>query len=119
VEGGEATDDGLSFSVGRLLTPTLEIGGDTTWVNRQRSGFSSRDGFFSTHLLVKTLLYESDPHETLITGSFVARIGGLGSNGVGSGALRNSSRAFLQGLRGPTRRTQMALAVCGRGCGRP
>ncbi len=84
-EGGDATDDALTVSVGRLLTPTLEIGGDTTWIHRQRDGFSTRNGLSSTHVLMKTLLYKNDPHETLISGSFIAGIGGLGGKGVGSG----------------------------------
>ena len=84
-EGGDATDNALTFSFGRLLTPTLEIGGDTTWINRQRAGFSTRKGLSSTHALIKALLYRNDPHEVLISGSFIAGIGGLGSKGVGSG----------------------------------
>lgn len=84
-QGGIATDDNFSITFLRLLTPTLAVGGDTTWTDRQRNGFSARQGLTSTHLLAKSLLYENDPHETLVSGSFIAGIGGLGSKGVGSG----------------------------------
>jgi hypothetical protein len=84
-EDGKATDDSFSITFQRLLTPTLAIGGDTTWVVRSRDRFSTREGFTATHLTTKGLLYENDPHETLISGSLTAGIGGLGSKGVGSG----------------------------------
>ncbi len=84
-EGGEAKDDSYTAAFLKLVAPTLAVGGDTTWTDRKRSGFSTREGFTSTHVLVKSLLYENDPHETLIAGSLIAGIGGLGSKGVGGG----------------------------------
>jgi hypothetical protein len=84
-EGGEATDDSFAITFQRLLTPKLAVGGDTNWIMRRRDGFSTREGFFATHLTMKGLLYENDIHETLISGSFMAGIGGLGGKGVGSG----------------------------------
>jgi hypothetical protein len=83
-QGGNATDDDFSITFLRLLTQTLAIGGDTTWTDRQRDGFSARQGLSSTHLLVKSLLYENDPHEMLSV-SLIAGIGGLGSKGLDSG----------------------------------
>jgi hypothetical protein len=82
-EGGEATDDAFSLTLLRLLTPSLAIGGDSTWLRRGRDGFSTRTGFGITHLLIKGLVYENDPHETLISASLIWGIGGLGTKAVG------------------------------------
>ena len=36
-----------------------------------------------THLLVKGLVYENDPHETLVSASFIDGLGKLGTKAVG------------------------------------
>jgi hypothetical protein len=82
-EGGEATDDTFSLTFLRLLTPRLAIGGDTTWLRRARDGFSTRTGFGVTHLLIKGLVYENDPHETLVSTSLIWGFGNLGTKAVG------------------------------------
>jgi hypothetical protein len=82
-EAGEATDDAFSLTFLRLLTPRLAIGGDATWLRRGREEFSTRSGFGQAHLLIKGLVYENDPHETLMSASFIWGIGGLGTKAVG------------------------------------
>jgi hypothetical protein len=82
-EGGTATDDTFSLTFFRLLTPTLGIGADATWLRRERSGFSTRTGFDAAHLLVKGLAYENDPHETLVSISLIGGFGNLGTKAVG------------------------------------
>jgi hypothetical protein len=84
-EGGNATqtDDTFSLTFLRLLTPRIAFGGDTTWLRRARDDFSTRTGFGVTHLLIKGLVYENDPHETLISASLVWGIGGSGTKAVG------------------------------------
>jgi hypothetical protein len=82
-EGGEAIDDAFSVTFLRLLTPRLAIGGDATWLRRARDEFSTRTGFGGAHLLIKGLGYENDPHETLISASFIWGIGGFGTKAVG------------------------------------
>ena len=82
-EGGEATDDAFSLTFLRLLTPRLAVGGDCTWLRRARDGFSTRSGFGITHLLIKGLVYENDPHETLMSASLIWGIGGFGTKAVG------------------------------------
>jgi hypothetical protein len=82
-EGGEATDDAFSLTFLRLLTPRLAIGGDATWLRRVRDGFSTRTGFGITHLLIKGLVYENDPHETLISASLIWGVGDFGTKAVG------------------------------------
>ena len=74
-EDCEATDDAFSLTFLRLLTPRLAIGGDCTWLRRVRNGFSTRTGFGITHLLIKALVYENDPHETLISASLIRGVG--------------------------------------------
>jgi len=82
-EGGDATDDAFTVTFLRLLTPRIAIGGYGTWLRRARDGFSTRTGFGVTHLLVKGLVYENDPHETLVSASFIDGLGKLGTKAVG------------------------------------
>lgn len=82
-EGGIATDDSFSLTFFRLLTPTIGMGGDATWLRRGRDGFSARTGFGAAHLVVKGLAYENDPHETLVSVGFAGGFGSLGTKAVG------------------------------------
>jgi hypothetical protein len=65
------------------LTPRLVVGGDNSWLRRARDGFSTRTGFGITHLLIKGLVYENDPRETLISASQIWGIGDFGTKTVG------------------------------------
>jgi len=82
-EGGGATDDAFSLTFLRPLTPSLAVGGDSTWLRRAHDGFSTRTGFGSTLLLIKGPVYENDPHEALISASLIWGIGDFGTKAVG------------------------------------
>ena len=86
-EGGDATDDAFSLTVLRLLTSRLAVGGDSTWLRRAHDGFSTRTGFGITHLLIKGLVCENDPHEALISASLIWGIGDFGTKAVGGYGL--------------------------------
>ena len=83
-DGTDVTDTAIEGSFSRLLTPTLLVGIDTGWIRRSRSGFGSWTGFDATSLNLKTLVYENDPHETLVSAGFNWGIGHSGAQAVGA-----------------------------------
>ena len=83
-DGTDVTDRAIEGSFSRLMTPTLLVGIDTGWIQRTRSGFGSRTGFDATSLNLKTLVYENDPHETLVSAGFNWGIGHSGAQAVGA-----------------------------------
>ena len=83
-DGTEVTDTAIESSFSRLLTPTLLVGIDTGWIERSRRGFGSQTGFDATSLNLKTLVYENDPHETLVSAGFNWGIGHSGAQAVGA-----------------------------------
>jgi hypothetical protein len=83
-DGTDVTDTAIESSFSRLLTPTLLVGIDTGWIERGRSGFRSQTGFDATSLDLKTLVYENDPHETLVSAGFNWGIGHSGDQAVGA-----------------------------------
>ena len=83
-DGTNVTDTAIESSLSRLLTPTLLVGIDTGWIERSRSGFRSQTGFDATSLDLKTLVYEDDPHETLVSAGFNWGIGHSGAQAVGA-----------------------------------
>lgn len=92
--GGDATDISIAESFSRLLTPSLLVGLDTGWTQRNRSSLPSQSGFDMTRLNVKTLVYESDPHETLLSASLSWGIGHSGAQTVGA----DQATTFQPGL---------------------
>src|SRR5260221_2650249 len=65
-EGGDVVDKRFSWSIFRLLTPTLGVGVDSGWVHRDWSSARS-SGFDTTNLTVKGEIYRNDLHETLVS----------------------------------------------------
>lgn len=93
-EGGSAVDNSFAGSFTRLLTPTIAVGADSNYTLRDRRGFGQQSGSGPTHLNVKGLLFEDDPHETLISASLSWGVGGLGDKSVGA----TSFSTFTPGL---------------------
>ena len=83
-DGTDVTDKEVTSAFSRLLTPTLLVGIDTGWTERSRGGFPSQAGPDVTNLNLKTLVYENDPHETLISASFAWGIAYSGSRAIGA-----------------------------------
>jgi len=106
VQGGTTIDDSFTIVANRGPTPTLAIGGDTTWSDRHRDGFSTRQGLNITHVLVKALLYENDPHEVLVSGSFTAR-----DRRAGEQSGRRRRHHLRQAVWRPAGSAAMAAAV--------
>jgi len=84
----------ITSSFSRLLTPTLLVGIDTGWIERSRSGFPSQAGPDMTSLNLKSLVYENDPHETLVSASFAWGIAHSGSQAIGA----DQATTFQPGL---------------------
>src|SRR6266702_7139697 len=82
-EGGDVVDNRLSWSFFRLLTPTVGVGIDSGWVQRNWGG-SQRSGFDVTSLSVKGEVYRSDLHELLVSAALAWDVGHSGAQGVGA-----------------------------------
>jgi hypothetical protein len=84
-EGGDVVDKRFTWSIFRLLTPTLGVGVDSGWVHRDW-GSSRSSGFDTTNLTVKGEIYRNDLHETLVSSGLTWGIGHSGAQGVGANA---------------------------------
>ena len=93
-DGMDVTNKAITSSFSRLLTPTLLVGIDTGWIERSRSGFPSQAGPDMTSLNLKSLVYENDPHETLVSASFAWGIAHSGSQAIGA----DQATTFQPGL---------------------
>jgi hypothetical protein len=83
-DGHDVVDETVSWSLMRLITPTIGIGFDSGWIHRDWGQFQ-RSGFDTTNLTLKARLYENDPDEILVPAGFTWGIGGTGAQGVGAG----------------------------------
>ena len=84
-EGGNIVDNRFDWAFFRLLTPTLEVGIDSTWVHRNW-GNSRGSGFDVTNLSIKGLAYRNDLHEILVSAGLSWGIGHSGAQVVGANA---------------------------------
>jgi hypothetical protein len=81
--GADITDNRIGWSFTRLLTPTVSIGVDSGWIQRNW-GVASRSGFDTTALTLKDLLYRNEVHEVMISTGVAWGIGHSGGQGVGT-----------------------------------
>ncbi len=65
-DGSAVTDQGVSWELMRLLVPNLAIVVDSGFAHRDWPELQ-RNGFDTTTVSLKGLLYESDPHEVLLS----------------------------------------------------
>jgi hypothetical protein len=84
-DGGSVTDNRINWSFSRLLTPTVALVVDNSWIHRDWVA-SQRSGFDVTNLGVKWEVYRSNQHETLMAASLTWGIGHSGAQGVGANA---------------------------------
>ncbi len=83
--GGDVRDNRINWSFTRLLTPTVGVVIDNSWVARNW-GVSRRSGFDVTSLGIKWEVYRDNPHEALLSASLAWGIGNSGAGGVGASA---------------------------------
>src|SRR5262249_33409134 len=82
-EGGDVVDNRFSWSFFRLLTPTVGVGIDSGWVQRNCGG-PQRFGFDTTSRSVKGEVSRNDLHETLVSAALAWDVGHSGAQGVGA-----------------------------------
>ncbi len=102
-EGGDVVDKRFTWSIFRLLTPTLGVGVDSGWVHRDW-GTSRRSGFDTTNLTVKGEIYRNDLHETLVSSGLTWGIGHSGAQTLEhpmTGTSINSGIDLVTGQLGP------------------
>jgi hypothetical protein len=83
--GGDVTDNRINWSFTRLLTPTVGVVIDNSWINRNW-GVTKRSGFDVTNLGIKWEVYRDNPHEALLSASLAWGIGNSGAQGVDANA---------------------------------
>jgi hypothetical protein len=81
--GDDVVDHAFSWEFSRLLTPTLSLSVSNGYIHRNW-GSVSRSGFDETSLMLKTLLWQNDLHEVMISTGFAGSIGASGAQGVGA-----------------------------------
>jgi hypothetical protein len=81
--GDDVVDNTFSWEFSRLLTPTLSLNVSNGFIHRNW-GSMSRSGFDETSLMLKTLLWQNDLHEVMISAGFAGSIGAFGAQGVGA-----------------------------------
>ena len=80
---GNVLDNAISWQFSRLLTSTTSVGIGSGFIRRDWDG-TRRSGFDETELNIKTLLYQSDLHEVMISAGLAGGIGRTGAMGVGA-----------------------------------
>ena len=83
LDGSAVTDGSVSWEFTRLLFPTVAVVVDSGFTHRYWTELQ-RNGFDTTTVSLKGLLYESDPHEVLVSAELGWGIGGSGSPSVGT-----------------------------------
>jgi hypothetical protein len=81
-DGTAVTDRGVSWEFMRLLVPNLAAVVDSGFIHRDWPQLQ-RNGFDTTTVSLKGLLYESDPHEVLLSAKMSWGIGRSGASAVG------------------------------------
>jgi hypothetical protein len=79
--GGDVTDNRINWSFARLLTPTVGVVIDNSWITRNW-GVTKRSGFDVTNIGIKWEVYRNNPRETLVAASLLWGIGNSGAQGV-------------------------------------
>jgi hypothetical protein len=79
--GGDVSDNRVNWSFTRLLTPTVGVVIDNSWIARNW-GVTKRVGFDVTNVGLKWEAYRNNPHEALVAASLLWGIGNSGAQGV-------------------------------------
>jgi hypothetical protein len=94
--GDDVVDNTFSWEFSRLLTPTLSLTVSNGYIHRDWSNVS-RSGFDETSLMLKTLLWQSDLHEVMISAGLAGSIGGSGAQGVGANQFSSVAPSLFFG----------------------
>jgi hypothetical protein len=83
--GGDVADNRINWSFTRLLTSTVGVFVDNSWIARNW-GVAKRGGFDVTSVGLKWEVFRDNPHEALISTSLAWGIGHSGAQGVNANA---------------------------------
>ncbi len=81
--GDDVVDNAFGLEFSRLLTPTVSLGVSSGYMHRNWGGVS-RSGFDETSLMLKTLLWQNDLDEVMVSAGLTGRVGSSGAQGVGA-----------------------------------
>jgi hypothetical protein len=83
--GADVTDNRINWSFTRLLTPTVGVVIDNSWIARNW-GVAKRGGFDVTSVGLKWEVFRDNPHETLLSAALAWGIQNSGAQGVNASA---------------------------------
>jgi hypothetical protein len=83
--GANVTDNRINWSFTRLLTPTVGVVIDNSWIARNW-GAAKRGGFDVTSVGLKWEVFRDNPHETLLSAALAWGIQNSGAQGVNANA---------------------------------
>ena len=95
-DGSAVTDEGVGWQFTRLLVPNLAVVVDSGFTHRDWPQLQ-RNGFDTTTVSLKGLLYENDPHEVLLSAALSWGIGRSGASAVGATETNIFQPAFYFG----------------------
>jgi hypothetical protein len=84
-EGGNAVDNRIDWSFARLLTPTLQVEIESSWMLRSWPT-AHASGFETIDVGIKGEIFRNNEHETLVSAAVLWGIGQSGAQGVGADA---------------------------------
>jgi hypothetical protein len=96
VAGDDVVDNAFSWEFSRRLTPTVSLSVSNGYSHRNW-GSVSRSGFDETSLMLKTLLWQNDLHEVMISAGMAGGIGTSGAQGVGANQFSTVSPSLFFG----------------------
>jgi hypothetical protein len=94
--GDDVVDNAYGLEFSRRLTPTVSLSVSNGYIHRNWGGVS-HSGFDETSLMLKTLLWQNDLHETIISAGLTGSIGASGARGVGANQFSTVGPSFFFG----------------------
>jgi hypothetical protein len=82
-DNNDVVDNVISWDFARLLTPTVSLAVGSGFIHRNW-GDLRRSGFDEVDVMIKTLLYQNDVHEIMISAGVAGGIGRSGALGTGA-----------------------------------
>src|SRR5262249_40369953 len=89
-------DAAASWELLRLITPTIGLGVGSGFIHRDWME-TQRSGFDQTNLMLKTLVYENDPHEVMLSAGLSWGISGSAAKGVSASQFNTLQPAVFFG----------------------
>jgi hypothetical protein len=109
--GGTAVERQLTTETSRLLTPSLAIGAETSWIDRGGHSPSGASGVDGLRLNLKGLVFRDDPREMLLSAGLTWGLPGVGRRQLEAHGTIEPAVFFRQGFRRSPRRARRLAPI--------